>query len=144
MLTIKLAETSAEIAHCLSIREDVFIVEQNVPVARERDEYDSSALHFIAMSGNDAVGTARVVIKDHGTIAKIGRVAVVKKKRGFGIGKLLLAAIEAAPELRSVGQFVLESQTHALAFYEALGYEAHGDEFMDAGIPHRSMKKQQP
>ncbi|MEC8902256.1 MAG: GNAT family N-acetyltransferase, partial [Pseudomonadota bacterium] len=28
---------------------------------------------------------------------------------------------------------------HALAFYERLGFVAHGDVFMDAGIPHREM-----
>ena len=34
----------------------------------------------------------------------------------------------------------LAAQTHALGFYEALGFEAFGPEFMDAGIPHRDMK----
>ena len=35
-------------------------------------------------------------------------------------------------------------QTHALQFYARMGYEAYGEEFMDAGIPHFRMKKRNP
>jgi predicted GNAT family N-acyltransferase len=35
---------------------------------------------------------------------------------------------------------ILDSQTHAVPFYERLGFTAHGPEFDDAGIPHRSMR----
>ena len=33
----------------------------------------------------------------------------------------------------------LDSQVHAIGFYERLGFVAGGDVFMDAGIPHRNM-----
>jgi predicted GNAT family N-acyltransferase len=81
------------------------------------------------------------VLRDNGTSAKIGRVAVRRSNRGFGIGKSLIAAIEGDPDLRHVHRFLLDAQTHALQFYARLGYEAYGEEFMDAGIPHRHMKK---
>jgi predicted GNAT family N-acyltransferase len=35
----------------------------------------------------------------------------------------------------------LHAQTHALGFYERLGYQAYGPEFPDAGIPHRAMRR---
>jgi predicted GNAT family N-acyltransferase len=141
MITIRAATTTQDIEACFRIREQVFIVEQRVPIDLERDEHDSEALHFIARADGQAVGTARVVLKDNGTSAKIGRVAVCRSNRGFGIGKLLIAAIEATPDLRHVHHFLLDAQTHALQFYARLGYEAYGDEFMDAGIPHRHMRK---
>jgi predicted GNAT family N-acyltransferase len=53
----------------------------------------------------------------------------------------LIGAIEKAPELNGVDNFVLEAQTHALQFHERMGYQAYGEEFLDAGIPHRHMKK---
>jgi predicted GNAT family N-acyltransferase len=34
----------------------------------------------------------------------------------------------------------LNAQTHALGFYEQLGFRAQGEEFMEAGIPHRHMR----
>jgi predicted GNAT family N-acyltransferase len=141
LITIRAAKTTRDMEQCFRIREEVFIDEQQVPVDLERDEDDSQALHFIALADDRSVGTARVVFRDDGTSAKIGRVAVCRSNRGFGIGKLLIAAIEAAPDLRRVDNFLLDAQTHALQFYEGLGYEAYGEEFMDAGIPHRHMKK---
>ena len=143
-VTVQVAHDRKSIDACLEIRRVIFVVEQNVPVAIERDQHDATALHFIARSGAQPIGTARVVLKDNGKTAKIGRVAVLRSHRGTGIGKLLLAAVETSPDLSNVSHFALEAQTHALRFYTSLGYAAHGDEFMDAGIPHRSMKKPGP
>jgi predicted GNAT family N-acyltransferase len=141
MITIRAARTARDIEECFRIREEVFIAEQRVPLDMERDEHDSEALHFIALDGGLAVGTARVVFRDNGRSAKIGRVAVCRPCRGLGIGKWLIAAIEGTPDLARVHNFLLDAQTHALQFYARLGYEAYGEEFMDAGIPHRHMKK---
>jgi ElaA protein len=35
----------------------------------------------------------------------------------------------------------LGSQSHATGFYEKLGFVVEGDEFLDAGIPHRRMRR---
>jgi predicted GNAT family N-acyltransferase len=141
-ITIKTANTKSEIEECFRLREEVFIIEQSVPVDLERDEHDARALHFLALVDAKSVGTARVVLKDNGTVAKIGRVAVCRSKRGMGIGKRLIAAIEDTLALEGVDHFILEAQTHALQFYACMGYEAYGEEFMDAGIPHFRMKKE--
>jgi predicted GNAT family N-acyltransferase len=141
MITIRAATTPQDIEECFRIRDEVFIIEQSVPIDMERDQHDSEALHFIALADGRPVGTARAVLKDNGTSAKIGRVAVCRSNRGYGIGKLLIAAIEGSPGLSHVPNFLLDAQTHALQFYTRLGYEACGEEFMDAGIPHRHMRK---
>jgi predicted GNAT family N-acyltransferase len=140
-ITIRAAKTTRDLEQCFRIREEVFIVEQRVPPDMERDEHDSDALHFIALADGRPVGTARAVLRDNGASAKIGRVAVCRSNRGFGIGESLMAAIESAADLTRVHDFLLDAQTHALQFYVRLGYEAYGEEFMDAGIPHRHMKK---
>jgi predicted GNAT family N-acyltransferase len=143
-ITIKTANTKSELEECFRLREEVFIIEQSVPVDMERDEHDATALHFLALIDAKPVGTARVVLKDNGTVAKIGRVAVRRSTRGIGIGKRLIAAIEETPALEGVDHFILEAQTHALQFYARMGYQAYGEEFMDAGIPHFRMKKRNP
>lgn len=116
------------------IRRKVFIDEQKVPQEEEWDGLDPQCQHFLAMLDGQPVGTARLLPYAH-----IGRVAVLADARGTGIGVLLMqAAIEGA---RHAGhtQVALSAQVHALAFYERLGFVAHGDEFLDAGIPHREM-----
>jgi predicted GNAT family N-acyltransferase len=141
MIAIGQANSQRDIEECFRIRREVFVVEQGVPSDMERDEHDKTALHFLAVVGGESVGAARVILKNNGASAKIGRVAVCQPQRGLGIGKRLIAAVEASPTLRHVCEFVLDSQTRAMQFYVGLGYEAFGEEFMDAGIPHRRMKK---
>ena len=129
---------------CLKIRIEVFVEEQNVPLDLEIDGLDDTALHFLVTRNEEPVGTARVILKDNGRMAKIGRVAILKTARGLGLGQILIREIEKAQSLQSVSHFSLESQTHAIGFYGKLGYVAEGPEFMDAGIPHRLMTKRNP
>jgi len=124
-------------AICIEIRLEVFVHEQNVPVEEERDEYDETGLHFLAFDADMPVGTARVLLKDGG-VAKITRVAVKKSARGLGVGAALMRHIEATVP---AAMYLLDGQTQALKFYEALGYQAFGDEFMEAGISHFHMRK---
>ena len=49
------------------------------------------------------------------------------------------AAIASARRLGHA-QVELAAQTHALAFYENLGFTAYGEVFLDASIPHRNMR----
>ncbi len=136
-----LSASDAAFALAMEIREEVFVAEQSVPQELERDEYDDTALHFLSLIDGEPVATARVILKDEGRTAKIGRVAVRKAHRGKGLGKELLDAIERDRALTGVHRFVLDAQIHALPFYESLGYVAEGPEFQDAGIRHRHMTK---
>jgi predicted GNAT family N-acyltransferase len=140
-LDIGRAESPQARDDCFRIRREVFIEEQGVPEAEEYDAADATALHVLARRGGAAVATARVVLKEGGRLAKIGRVAVRRAARGTGAGAAVMRWIEAEPALAGVEAFVLEAQTHALPFYERLGYRAEGEEFLDVGIPHRRMRK---
>ncbi len=142
MFEVKRAKTDEEIRACLYVREQVFIVEQDISPDIERDALDASAFHFLALLAGSPIGAARVVLVEGGSLAKIGRVAVLKAERGRGAGGDIMVAIENDFDLALVDGFVLEAQVRALAFYERLGYEPYGDEFMEAGIPHRKMKKE--
>jgi predicted GNAT family N-acyltransferase len=51
-----------------------------------------------------------------------------------------MRVIEEAARLAGVAELRLESQTHAIPFYERLGYAAEGPEYLDCGIPHRLMR----
>ena len=87
----------------------------------------------------DATGTARLFITDEGE-AKAQRVAVHRSARKLGIGHALMKAVEdEAKRLEHMG-VILGAQVSALGFYEKRGYEAYGELFDDAGIPHRMMR----
>ncbi|AUM73162.1 GNAT family N-acetyltransferase [Paracoccus jeotgali] len=130
-------ELTRDLDTCRALRRQVFIQEQNVSEAEEWDGLDATALHLLAWDDARPVGTARLLIA--GDSAKIGRVCVLRDMRGRGIGaQVMRAAIEVLRE-RGLRRAKLASQTHALAFYEKLGFVAYGPEYPDAGIPHRDM-----
>lgn len=130
-------EPTRDIATCRHLRRVVFIEEQGVPEADEIDDKDDTAIHLLATEDGTPVGSARLLLI--GNTGKIGRVCVLKSHRGTGLGAALIRA--ALTELRAQGMTTakLGSQTHAVGFYERLGFTPSGPEYMDAGIPHRDM-----
>jgi predicted GNAT family N-acyltransferase len=120
-----------------SVRYQVFVVGQNVPLERELEEADSRYTHILAIAEDKPVGTARLTTDGH-----IGRVAVLKEYRKYGIGKEMIRHIEEIAFEMGFEIVELNSQCHAVPFYEKLGYESYGDVFLDAGIEHRHMKKE--
>jgi predicted GNAT family N-acyltransferase len=134
---IEIAPTR-DIATCRALRRTVFIEEQGVSEADEVDDLDDQAIHLLVTDQGRPVGSARLLVL--GEIGKIGRVCVLPALRGTGLGAALMRA--AVAEFRKhpgVRKVKLGAQTHALGFYERLGFQAVGAEFLDAGIPHREM-----
>lgn len=143
-VTVARAGSDAEVADALAVRERVFVEEQDVPVDRERDGRDDEAVHLVAYDGDRAVGAAR--LRDYGEsegvrVGKLERVAVLPERRGEGLGTRLTREAERVARQEGFDRLRLDAQTHATGFYERLAYETVGEEFLDAGIPHRSMAK---
>lgn len=149
--------TDGDLTACHAVRHEVFVAEQGISVEEEMDAYDVHAVHLLASSAGRPVGTVRFL---HGaaadkkyaragvngaTTAVLGRLAVTSAARGTGLGAALVRAVEAEAGRRGLAEVYLEAQTHALAFYEWLGYEAFGPEFDEgSGIPHRAMRRPLP
>ncbi len=135
-----LIDVTQDLEACLKLRFEVFVDEQGVPVEEERDALDDSATHLLALQDGTPVGTARIVFQDD--TAKIGRVCVVKTARGTGLGaKLIEACVSVARNQARITRAKLGAQTHAIGFYEKLGFEVYGPVYLDAGIDHRDMVK---
>ena len=140
-MEVRRAETGDEgLADALAVRRAVFVEEQGVPEHLEVDGNDDSATHFVAYDGDRPVGTARLRPYDDST-AKVERVAVLETERGAGIGRRVMDAVETAAADAGYESVVLHAQVPVVGFYERLGYEVTSEEFEDAGIPHREMRK---
>ena len=138
-MTLTVALTD-DLETCLALRRAVFIDDQGVSEAEEMDGRDGQAHHILAMLKGRPVGCARILTK--GETGKIGRVCVLKEGRGKGIGAALVqACVDHIATLPGLTRAELGAQTHAIGFYEALGFVAYGPEYDDAGIPHRDMER---
>ncbi len=133
-------EPTTDLAACLALRRTVFIEEQRVPEDREIDGLDDSALHLLATQDGQPIGSARILLD--GETGKIGRVCVLPQARGTGLGAALIrAALDVLRVQPGITRAKLGAQTHALGFYEKLGFTACGLVYDDAGIPHRDMTR---
>lgn len=139
--TVRLA-LEDELAACQRIRRSVFVEGQGVDVRIEVDGLDGQCDHFIAEQGGAPVGTARLRVVDG--LAKAERVAVLAACRGRGAGRALMRALEAHANERGFSEVVLYAQEAVIPFYRDIGYDARGERFYEAGIPHREMRKRIP
>jgi predicted GNAT family N-acyltransferase len=137
-IVCKIANCPLDMKEVYHIRTEVFVDEQKVPLELEMDEWDSTAIHVLALFHTEAVGCGRIIISS--SHAHIGRVAVKKQYRKKGIGKLLMHFLVNTCKSKGAKEVILHSQIHAIPFYESLGFETRGEIFLDAGIEHREMK----
>jgi len=120
-----------------AIRFEVFVEEQQVPIAEELDTMDAQCLHALAFSQQgEAIATGRLLPDGH-----IGRMAVRFSERKKGVGAAVLQALVEAAQERGFKEVLLGAQLHAKGFYLKQGFVEFGDVFLDANIEHVMMRK---
>lgn len=135
--SIQVADWQRDQKALKAIRHAVFVIEQNVAEELEWDDQDASAFHLLATNDHfESVGTVRLL-----ETGQIGRMAVLKEHRSQGVGKMLMDAVLNLAEKNNFPFVFLHSQVLAVTFYETFGFTIISEEFKEAGIPHRKMKK---
>jgi predicted GNAT family N-acyltransferase len=142
--TIKHVENEQELEDCYTIRKEVFVQEQKVPLEEEVDDYESVCDHFVVypseMSMPIGAGRLRPL---NAREAKIERICIHPSYRKHGLGAAVMQEIERFARKNHYRCLMLHAQTQALGFYEAFGYINISDEpFDEAGIMHVKMQKE--
>jgi predicted GNAT family N-acyltransferase len=140
MTYIEIGEWAVMQSAAQSVRTAVFVNEQGIAPEDEWDTDDDTALHAVMFDVNgQALGNARL-LQPSATIAKVGRMAVLKDARGNGYGARLLQALIRCARQRSHKEVRLSAQRTAEGFYAAHGFVAMGEPFDEVGIPHVEMR----
>jgi predicted GNAT family N-acyltransferase len=139
VIEVRPTRDDSEVAAALVLREEVFVGEQGVSLAEERDGRDEEALHLVVVDDGVVVATCRLLVE--GTTVKLGRMAVSRTRRGLGLARALITEAEARARELGAERMVLAAQLSAQALYDRAGYDAYGDVFLDAGIEHVMMSK---
>ncbi len=131
-----------DLKKAFQIRKAVFVEEQGVPLEDEFDEFDilnGCSEHILVYYNEQPVGTGRVRMLDG--FSKLERICILEPYRKFGLGKVIIRALEEIAEKKGVSQVKLHGQTQAEGFYKKLGYQVSSSVFMEDGIPHILMVK---
>lgn len=135
-VTVRIAAWDSDQPGLREVRTRVFVDEQAVSEAEEWDGLDAECTHVVAETpAEGVVGTGRL----HPS-GKVGRMAVLPHWRGHGVGAMLLRRLIAAARSEGLDALYLHGQVPVLGFYARYGFIAEGEEFEEAGIPHRVMR----
>lgn len=121
------------------LRVDVFVVEQSCPYP-ELDGRDAEPATRHVWLADDVGPTAYLRLLDDGAARRIGRVVTRPDVRGGGLAGLLVEHVLTT----STGPWVLDAQAHLAAWYGSHGFVADGARFVEDGIPHLPMRRDEP
>lgn len=137
-MEVKIANSLEDVNICFALRKIIFVKGQNVPIDRERDEYDNICTHFLLIDNNNPIGVAR--LRKNLDYAIIERVGILQSSRKKGAGFFLMQGIIDYCKNNNFSKMVLGSQEHAINFYKKLGFKIVGEKYVDANIPHFKME----
>jgi ElaA protein len=138
----RLVEMEPELLYdMLAMREAIFVVEQSC-IYHELDGLDKDASHLLVTHKGKVVACLRLLAATgpSGPL-RIGRVAVVDDWRGKGIARSMMQiTLEKIRQHDPARGICLSAQTYLQGFYQSLGFELCGNEFLEDGIPHVPMQ----
>ena len=129
--------TAREIYEILKARTAVFVVEQNI-VYQDMDDKDYDSLHVYYEEDGKVTAYLRAFETEPG-IVRMGRVLTLQHGQGLG-RKLLNYALEEIRRSFSPKIIALDSQCHAIGFYEKAGFKVCSEEFLEEGVWHVKME----
>ena len=130
-----------ELYNIMVLRQEVFVVEQNCPYL-DADGKDEASYHLLGYENGEIIAYTRLTPKGitYPKHPSIGRVLTTKKARGKGLGNLLMEeSIAYCEKIFGEEAIKISAQCYLLKFYNALGFETIGEEYLEDGIPHISM-----
>jgi ElaA protein len=120
----------------------VFIVEQDCPYL-DIDDKDIYAHHVLGKDENGVIHSySRILAKgiSYEEYSSIGRVITSSNARGSGEGrKMMKFAIECIKSVYPRDRVKISSQCYISSFYQSLGFEKVGEEYLEDNIPHIAM-----
>lgn len=134
--------STAELYAILTLRQEVFIVEQNCAYL-DTDGKDKKALHLTGFVGKDIAAYCRLLPAGVSyEEVSIGRVITSPAYRMEGYGKQLMQrAIEEINRIYGYVPIRIGAQAYLKKFYEEIGFVDLQEPYLEDGIPHLIMMR---
>lgn len=136
--------TIDELYGILHLRCKIFVMEQNAPYL-DMDYKDQKAVHLHGYIDGTLIAYCRLFkAGDYFDEACIGRVIVAQEYRKYGYGHdLMRKAIELEKTILGETEITISAQLYLQKFYESHGFERTSEVYLEDGLPHIQMKKEQ-
>ncbi|WP_084267734.1 GNAT family N-acetyltransferase [Azohydromonas lata] len=130
----------------LQLRSQIFVVEQNC-VYLDPDGADLHCHHLLGFDGEGRLQAALRLVPPglkYGE-ASMGRVVTSAAVRGSGVGHALVAqGLRESARIHPGHGLRISAQAHLQRFYEAHGFRAEGETYLEDDIPHIEMSRGAP
>ena len=131
--------TLSQLYEILRSRSEIFIMEENMH-CQDMDGVDYNCRHLFLEDDDKVIAYLRAFYDSNDkSIVKIGR--VLTTTHGIGLGsKLITKSIEDIKANFKCTKIRLNSQKHAVGFYEKLGFKVVSGEFLEENVIHITME----
>jgi len=138
-LEVRVARTEDDLAAHHAVRRAVFVEEQSVFEADDRDDWDDHAVKVVASIDGEVVGAVRLYPLDEAGLWKGDRLAVLRHARRLLVGAPLVRFAVATAGERGGTRMIALIQRRNVAFFQHLGWNPLGDLSDYRGRSHQEM-----
>lgn len=136
---VYIARTIDEFAGHFRVRQEVFVEEQGLFDRTDRDRWDDTALHVVAVAEDEVVGAVRLYPLDEAGLWQGDRLSVSTSARNLRAGgPLVRFAVKSAGELGG-HLMIARIQAPIVPLFRRLGWERVGGLIDYCGVPHQRM-----
>ena len=140
-LDLRIATSDEDVLKVMVVRGIVFIEEQKVDWEGEIDEFEQESVHILGEVGGQPVATGRLRFLANGR-TKVERIAVRPAWRGQGFARDMVQFMLDHAAEHGARRYVMHAQVHLQKFYEDFGFQREGDIFVECGIDHITMVRE--
>ncbi len=140
-MSLRVAVSEEDVLKVMVVRGIVFIEEQNVDWEGEIDEFEKTATHFLGEVAGQPVAAGRLRHLKDGWV-KIERIAVRPRWRGREFAREMVAFLMDFALARGARRFKMYAQVYLEDFYREFGFRRQGDVFVECGIDHILMVRE--
>jgi len=123
------------------LRNEVLRLPLGLNLFDENLEQERHQMHFGLFDQDDNLLACVIAVANSSTEAKIRQMAVSPEHAEKGRGRSLLKFLEDFLARQAITHLSMHARMTAVGFYEKLGFERDGVEFVEVGIPHIRMVK---
>jgi N-acetylglutamate synthase-like GNAT family acetyltransferase len=134
--------SSEELEKYYTLRYEILRKPWNQPQKTTKDEWEDKSIHVLMLDkSNAAIACGRLQLDVPGQ-GHIRSMAVRTDMQRKGLGKKIMAYIEAKAKSLKLEKIVLDARINAVSFYESCGYKVVAESYLLFGIiPHFKMEK---